>query len=916
MSRTIKFDDENDDPDGSRGADDSRSYHSKTESRELSVLETDSDMEIIFNDGLEVAVYDQYQSSIKTINKAFDGINSNSLIKDLYNFNRDRSLNVELNKIYSNDYYNIINATIGDESISKPTSPLENGLPPIPQPVKVVRKHKPKQAEAEAEADAVAADVDGGDSDDELELTFEYGFKSKIFSSVRPDLGNTTFKITEKLNINSKDYAYVVLYFPGRTDSSYLLPTLVVGYMLKNGPQSYILQQQGQQQSQKQGGQGQQHRQRQVYGGTRAKVICMITPDVTEAERRTLSLIYDELKVVGYITWDKSVTSKDRRNIQVEDISRGHIDQNNAYSKVLTKLWIFDSVTFPFKKVVLLDSDLFPTGYYDSLFSLQTPAGWLEHQHGQSGDLGCSSWIHDRGSRLRHGDRIPQDLTDSINFHSSDVNASLYVVKPDHQVFKNMIRQLQQRIDPLFSAESRHKGCWAGDRFYPYYLLPEQNFLTTEFSGQWHSIDFGFCTWLVELETCFGFTFAGFVAKPWLVQSIGHKYSINSYSKFSEINNRDSDRSMGYELLNGLIVKTLLFIKRSISRVNLSDLVNIKLVYVDPSKGKGTFLPPPPPPHPLTVAVAVATADGRNNSGGVSFDPWEPEIVLGSDTLINLRGIDQSLMKRLSPDQLLLLLVIERDEDGKGGQEHLQGGWGGGWRQLDKSRAIYLTSLLRCAYKFRSLVRTFSSTGCRRILGYLLKILVDSWKERVSVSDYCLMNGVINGHLDLRSQNLTVNMDGTSFYLNLLPVFKHLLSLKILKVYVYTSDAKIVLLTDDVGNVPLDTLCRFRPPEVKVMKISELETSALSGKISIVGFNISLSEPIYKQLSVQLGISTHHSQNLILDHNHYEYRPYVEVIPVDKISYTGFSYLTDSEITIPLSNRMSYSCLLYTSGIM
>ena len=54
--------------------------------------------------------------------------------------------------------------------------------------------------------------------------------------------------------------------------------------------------------------------------------------------------------------------------------------KEHPYSHVFFKLHIFNPKLFPYEKVCFVDSDLVPMNYYDSLFMLNTPAGWVEYR--------------------------------------------------------------------------------------------------------------------------------------------------------------------------------------------------------------------------------------------------------------------------------------------------------------------------------------------------------------------------------------------------------------------------------------------------------------------------------------------------------------------------------------------------------
>ena len=78
------------------------------------------------------------------------------------------------------------------------------------------------------------------------------------------------------------------------------------------------------------------------------------------------------------------------------------------------------------------------------------------------------------------------------NIYASDINASLLIVEPNQATFDEMISELQTPLDQWFGTEGdkKHRGFWLGNDFYNFYFLPEQNYLTKKFSGQWKSVTF------------------------------------------------------------------------------------------------------------------------------------------------------------------------------------------------------------------------------------------------------------------------------------------------------------------------------------------------------------------------------------------------------------------------------------------
>lgn len=463
--------------------------------------------------------------------------------------------------------------------------------------------------------------IDVKEDNEKYILNFEIVGKSNIFINTQSKGTNTIFSLTELKSINQNDYAYIVLFFPNvinkEISNSYLLSTLLVAYLLKNRYQNYDLL-------------------KQSIPGTKAKIICMTTIDTDSHTIDILKLYYDEVKIVPYIApkdceLSEQIKSDINNFIGIEDVSFGHLSKSHGYYKVFTKLNIFNYDLFPYKKVILLDSDQFPLGYFDTLFSLDTPAGCLEHRRSLSPNLGISSWAHDRGQYCKHGNIIPKLFTDIENIYAADINASLLIVEPNQKIYQEMIQELQTPINTWFGPGKKHCGFWLGDNYYTYYTLPEQNYLTKKFSGSWKSIDIGFSTWLIDLDSSLGFTFAGFVVKPWQIQSCFHHYTINPYSIFSKINNKISQRSYGLQLLNSLLFDMLIDIKECHSQ-------HYEIILKEFKKIKFTKM---------------------------GFDPWEPEIVIDKMVHYTPETIQEEDLQMLSYDQKKIVYLVNNTIDRK-----------------------------------------------------------------------------------------------------------------------------------------------------------------------------------------------------------------------------------------------------------
>jgi hypothetical protein len=701
----------------------------------------------------------QYRSMYPTENRSLDLINADFVLSDLYHFHPTDD---HLNRFLSQFHRNYRQKVDGDDHVYD--------LPVSDDLLKKALEYQYHQ---------IVKPVDIEEIDENLtRLHFHLAGRSKIFSNLKPGSSNTEFHLDLNENVNSEEYAYVCLYFPGK-NNAYLLPTLLAAHLLKTQPHSYS-------------------RAAKQWTGTRAKVVCMVTPDVTPSTRELILSCYDDIVEVPYITWNKNLKVS---SIEITDITRGHVSSDHVYSNVFTKLHIFDSRLFPYRKVILLDSDLFALAYFDTLFSLDTPAGWLEHRRVQTKCHGLGSWNSDRGNMIRHGEKVPHEMTNLENNFSSDINASLYVVEPDHSTFERMIELLKIPAEKWIGYDQIYKGCWMGDQFYPYYLLPEQNFLTQYFSGQWTSIDLGFNSWCLELPNCFGYTFAGFTVKPWTVQSAGQNYTVNPYSEFSRINNQGTARSYGIQLMNLLLARMLTEIGQS-----------------TPER---------------TSLLREVLQHYQLQLCSQPFDLWEPEINLQLTDL--LTGYQEVDISKCSFDQAILIATVQKI-------------LGQPLQVLHR----YLSQLL----DLHHLARKIYPIKSQAIVYFSLKQGLERFKRIVSADRLYLTEPSLGGldsfgylPFDQNHAGIAVRCRSSEdFRQTCLNLIKSILEMKMFHVYAFTDQKEFIqIVEDEPANLPLycyDQTARY-------LKISEIEGE---GPFELRFFNFSLSYPHWQHLRRQLSI--------------------------------------------------------------
>ena len=268
---------------------------------------------------------------------------------------------------------------------------------------------------------------------------------------------------------------------------------------------------------------------------TNADVICFITPDISKKDKEKLEVVFDKVMYVPYISpreYEMADTTDEGDKYERIHVDKKLFDNCPNYTKehpyvhVFFKLHIFNPDLFPYEKVCFVDSDLVPLNYYDSLFMLDCPAGFVEYRKKEPY---LESYQWDRCDYLEHGKPIPKEITDIDKPTGADVNAGLLLVKPNKKEYDSMIKELSSPLDTWMGPKKKHKGFYSFDFDDPTgmafvkdsYCYPEQNYLTKRYSGKWKFIEFAFQSWSRDPCNSFGIHMAAFNPKPWFKQPIG-----------------------------------------------------------------------------------------------------------------------------------------------------------------------------------------------------------------------------------------------------------------------------------------------------------------------------------------------------------------------------------------------------------
>lgn len=286
--------------------------------------------------------------------------------------------------------------------------------------------------------------------------------------------------------------------------------------------------------------------------GTNADIVCLVTPDIDTQTRNNLKIVFDIVQEVDYITPNENSF---KNSIKIsQDIFKpcnylkgGKCSHN--YCDVFTKLHLWNKNLLPYEKVLFIDSDLFPLKFYDSLFTLDTPAGWLEYRKKSPLDL---SWKWDRCNEVHHGKKISENLTNLVSLKAADINAGLLLVSPNMNEYDSMINLLKQPLANWFGMDKKFKGAWTfggeGPLFNLGYCYPEQNFLTQYYSGSWKYISWIFASWALDPCNSFGIHTAG-MHKLWL------KQYMNSWDHMGDSSNqRKIEEGLAQLLFNQIVI--------------------------------------------------------------------------------------------------------------------------------------------------------------------------------------------------------------------------------------------------------------------------------------------------------------------------------------------------------------------------
>jgi glycogenin glucosyltransferase len=239
---------------------------------------------------------------------------------------------------------------------------------------------------------------------------------------------------------------------------------------------------------------------------TQADLICMVTHEIPQDVHYALEMVFDHVIII-----DPVYIPHKRRHQRP--------DRPFLFTRLAAlRLGPDGDLGFNYDKVVILDADILPLRFYDHLFSLNTPAGiinekrehFLEYDdHGRYiipdsvAVDGTWKWHRIYGDICPHGQPIPKEITDRAahDFTNLGLIGAMFIMDTS-----------QAELDSILADVQRPEVArLVGDIF----DLPDMQYLTVRYSGQWTNVDLRFCghSGYPNLSVLFGNHYAGF--KPW-----------------------------------------------------------------------------------------------------------------------------------------------------------------------------------------------------------------------------------------------------------------------------------------------------------------------------------------------------------------------------------------------------------------
>lgn len=240
---------------------------------------------------------------------------------------------------------------------------------------------------------------------------------------------------------------------------------------------------------------------------SQADTICMITPGAPQDVKDALKLVYTHV-------------------IEIEPVYIPHKrrhqrpDRPFLFTRLASlRLGPDGDLGHNYEKVVILDADVLPLRNYDHLFSLNVPAGIINESKDHFQDFdengryiipdsvyteGKWKWHRIYEPICAHGEPIPKEITDRTRYDLTNLGiiGAFFIMATSMTEYNAILEDVERpEIAEL-----------VGDKF----DLPDMQYLTMHYSGQWTNVDLRFCglSGYPNMDTLFGTHYAGNI-KPW-----------------------------------------------------------------------------------------------------------------------------------------------------------------------------------------------------------------------------------------------------------------------------------------------------------------------------------------------------------------------------------------------------------------
>lgn len=252
-----------------------------------------------------------------------------------------------------------------------------------------------------------------------------------------------------------------------------------------------------------------------IRQGSPSRRVCVVTPEITDAAKRLLGEVYDDVVVVDPVGIPDDPDLADPAQIRT---GSARVSGAALTRFASLRLGPDGDLGCAYRKIVVIDADLLPIRDFEALWDLPAPAGILNERREHMAELDVDGRLVPRPESARTGKwiwhdiydsiapagaAIPREVTDRVALDPNNygVNASLVVLEPSMRTYQDfMAWAATPEIRPLLISQWR----WVDQQAATYY-----------WSGRWTNVDpsYSMLYGYPSLDLARGLHFAG--VKPW-----------------------------------------------------------------------------------------------------------------------------------------------------------------------------------------------------------------------------------------------------------------------------------------------------------------------------------------------------------------------------------------------------------------